>query len=50
MSQLWPEDISARTISRALKKIGFTLPCGQKNRKKKLTAIEKEMTKKEKNG
>ena len=24
MAQLWPEDISNRTISRALKKIGFT--------------------------
>jgi len=24
MAQLWEEDISARTISRALKKIGFT--------------------------
>jgi transposase len=24
MAELWPEEISARTISRALKKIGFT--------------------------
>jgi transposase len=32
MAQLWEEQISDRTISRALKKIGFT-------RKKRLTAI-----------
>lgn len=43
MAELWSGDISARTISRALKKIGFT-------RKKKLTDIEKETTKKGKNG
>lgn len=36
MAQLWPEEISDRTISRALKKIGFT-------RKKKPMVIEKEM-------
>jgi transposase len=35
MAQLWPEEISDRTISRALKKIGFT-------RKKKAMGIEKE--------
>jgi hypothetical protein len=40
MAALWPEDISARTISRALKKIGFT-------RKKKLMAIENEIKLKE---
>jgi transposase len=42
MAQLWPEEISDRTISRALKKIGFT-------RKKKLMVIEKGMKLKEKN-
>lgn len=36
MAQLWEEKISDRTISRALKKIGFT-------RKKRLMAIENEM-------
>ena len=36
MAQLWEGEISDRTISRALKKIGFT-------RKKRLTAIAKEM-------
>lgn len=36
MAQLWPDDISDRTISRALKKIGFT-------RKKRATATENEM-------
>jgi len=36
MANLWSETISARTISRALSKIGFT-------RKKKLMVIEKEM-------
>lgn len=36
MAQLWEGDISARTISRALKKIGFT-------RKKKPTATENGM-------
>ena len=36
MAQLWPESISDRTISRALKKIGFT-------RKKKLMAIKREV-------
>lgn len=34
MAQLWPEEISDRTISRALKKIGFT-------RKKKPMVIKK---------
>jgi transposase len=43
MSELWSDKISPRTISRALKKIGFT-------RKKKLTAIKKEMRTKEQNG
>ncbi|GAC1463676.1 MAG: hypothetical protein NVS2B14_06150 [Chamaesiphon sp.] len=43
MAQLWPEEISDRTISRALKKIGFTtledsLPL--RYRKKKLMAIK----------
>ena len=42
MAELWPEEISARTISRALKKIGFT-------RKKKLMVIEKGMKPKDKN-
>ena len=36
MAQLWEDEISDRTISRALKKIGFT-------RKKRLMVIEKEM-------
>jgi transposase len=36
MAQLWEGEISARTISRALQKIGFT-------RKKKLMATKKEM-------
>lgn len=36
MAQLWPEAISSRTISRALKKINFT-------RKKKLMVINREM-------
>jgi len=36
MAKLWTEEISDRTISRALKKIGFT-------RKKKLMVIKKEM-------
>ena len=36
MAQLWTEKISDRTISRALKKIGFT-------RKKKLMVIKNEM-------
>lgn len=36
MAQLWDEQISDRTISRALKKIGFT-------RKKRLTDTVKEM-------
>lgn len=36
MAELWPEEISARTISRGLKKIGFT-------RKKKHMGIKKEM-------
>lgn len=42
MAKLWPEEISDRTISRALKKIGFT-------RKKKLTVIENARKKKDKN-
>ena len=42
MAELWPEEISDRTISRALKKIGFT-------RKKKLMVMEKEMKSKDKN-
>jgi transposase len=42
MAKLWPEEISERTISRALKKIGLT-------RKKKLTAIKKEMKLNDKN-
>ena len=40
MAKLWEAPISDRTISRALKKIGFS-------RKKKLMATEKEMKKKE---
>ncbi len=36
MASLWQGEISARTISRALKKIGFS-------RKKKLMVIESEM-------
>jgi transposase len=36
IAKLWSEEISARTISRALKKIGFT-------RKKKLMATKNEM-------
>ena len=36
MALLWHEEISPRTISRGLKKIGFT-------RKKRTTAIKKEM-------
>ena len=40
MAQLWQDDLSERTISRALKQIGFT-------RKKKLMAIESEMNKSE---
>ncbi len=35
MAQLWPDDISDRSISRALKKIGFT-------RKKRATATKNE--------
>lgn len=42
MAKLWPEEISDRTISRALKKIGFT-------RKKKLMVIENAPKKKDKN-
>lgn len=37
MAQLWPAQISSRSISRALLRIGFT-------RKKRLTAIDKETT------
>ena len=39
MAKLWPEEISDRTISRALKKVGLT-------RKKKLMDIEKDRKKK----
>ncbi len=42
MAKLWAEDISSRTISRGLEKIGFT-------RKKKLMGIEKETKKNDKN-
>ena len=42
MASLWPEDISQRTISRALNKIGFT-------RKKKHSATKREPSKKEMN-
>jgi hypothetical protein len=42
MAKLWEVPISDRTISRALKKIGFS-------RKKKLMGIEKGMKKKEEN-
>lgn len=42
MAEAWSEKISDLTIGKALKKIGFT-------RKKKLTAIGKEMKKKDKN-
>ncbi len=42
MAELWPGEISDRTISRALNKIGFT-------RKKKLMVIKKEMKLNEKN-
>ncbi|MEH2278119.1 MAG: IS630 transposase-related protein [Nostoc sp.] len=42
MAKLWPEEISERTISRALKKIGL-------RRKKKLTAIKKEIKLNDKN-
>ena len=42
MAKLWEEDISSRTISRGLEKIGFT-------RKKKLTDIKKGMKKNDKN-
>lgn len=42
MAQLWDETISPRTISRGLKKIGFT-------RKKKTTDMKKEMKTKEMN-
>lgn len=38
MAELWKDDISARTISRGLKKIGFT-------RKKRLTATKNVMRK-----
>lgn len=36
MAEIWPGEISSRTIGKALKKLGYT-------RKKKLTVIEKEM-------
>ncbi len=41
MAQAWQGEISDKTIGKALKKIGFT--------RKKLTAIEKEMKRKDKN-
>ncbi|PSM49402.1 hypothetical protein C7Y66_09510 [Chroococcidiopsis sp. CCALA 051] len=41
MAQAWHLEISDRTIGKALKKIGFP--------RKKLTGIEKEMKKKDKN-
>ena len=41
MAKLWAEDISSRTISRGLEKIGFT--------RKKLTDIKKRMNKNDKN-
>ena len=37
LAQLWPDDISERTIGRALKRIGFT-------RKKRLMVINNEMS------
>ena len=40
MAQLWAEPISPRTISRGLKKIGFT-------RKKRIMGMKKEMKKQE---
>ena len=42
MAEAWQGKISDRTIGKALKKIGFT-------RKKKITAIEKEMKRLDKN-
>lgn len=42
MAKLWAEDISSRTISRGLEKIGFT-------RKKKLMGIEKGRKKNDRN-
>ncbi len=42
MAEIWEGEMSSRTIGKALKKIGYT-------RKKKLTAIEKEMKKKDEN-
>ncbi|EAM49786.1 hypothetical protein CwatDRAFT_2539 [Crocosphaera watsonii WH 8501] len=42
MAEIWPTPVSDRTIGKALKKIGYT-------RKKKLTDIEREMRKKDKN-
>ena len=42
MALLWEEQVSPRTISRALQKIGFT-------RKKRATDIKREMKKKETN-
>ncbi len=42
MAEIWPTPVSARTIGKALKKIGYT-------RKKKLTDIEREMKRKDKN-
>ncbi len=42
MAERWSEPISDRTIGKAVKKIGYS-------RKKKLTAIKKEMKKKDKN-
>jgi len=37
LAQLWPDDISERTIGRALKRLGFT-------RKKRLMVINNEMS------
>ncbi len=42
MAEIWPTPVSDRTIGKALKKIGYT-------RKKKLTDIEREMRRKDKN-
>ena len=42
MAEAWSENISDRTIGKALKKIGYT-------RKKKLTVIKREMKKEDKN-
>jgi transposase len=52
MAKLWPGEISDRTISRALNKIGFTTweyPLTLRYRKKKLMVIKKEMKLNDKN-